>query len=63
MLTTHASKEQLTVFDSKVKIYVLGIEINFFYSITFQPVHYQKALIRKAYLVSITQGWCISEES
>lgn len=62
MLTTHASKKQLSVFDSKVKSYILGIEINFFYSIIFQPVHYQKALIRKAYLFSITQGWCNSEE-
>lgn len=51
MLTTHVSKKKLTVFDSKVKSYILGIEINFFYSIIFQPVHYQKVLIRKAYLV------------
>lgn len=35
MLIAHASKKQLTVFDSKVQSYILGIDINFFYSIIF----------------------------
>lgn len=47
----NTSQLQPAGFDSKMKSCIPGIEIHFFYSVIFQPVHYQEALISKAYLV------------